>query len=218
MKAQSSISSIIFDFGGVILDIDPQQTLLALKSLGVENTDIFQSKEFQKQVMEKFERGILIPEIFRDKIRDFVGIPLQDQDIDDAWNALLLDIPHERIKVLEEVKSHYPIFLLSNSNEIHYDVYVRDLQLRFGYREFDQLFTKSYFSFDLHLSKPDPEIFEFVLYQHRLKPAETLFIDDTLTHIEAARSLGLKTIHLQKPLRVRDLFTGGILRDDLDIR
>lgn len=218
MNSRSSISSIIFDFGGVILDIDPVQTLNALKRLGVEDTDLFRSTTFQQEVMEKFERGIITPEVFRDKVRDFTGIPLKDQDIDDSWNALLLDIPHERIEVLEEAKKHYPIFLLSNSNEIHYDVYVRDLQLRFGYREFDQLFTKSYFSFDLHLSKPNPEIFEFVLYQHRLDPTKTLFIDDTLMHIEAARSLGLKTLHLQKPQRVRDLFTKGILRPDLDIR
>ncbi|MCC7319245.1 MAG: HAD family phosphatase [Bacteroidales bacterium] len=212
-----NIRNIIFDFGGVILDIDPVQTLNQLKSLGVKDLDIFQSPEFQHEVMGKFERGVLTPEVFRDKVRSFIGNSLCDQDIDDAWNALLLDIPKERIAVLEEVKKHYPIFLLSNSNEIHYDMYLRDLQLRFGYREFDQLFTKAYFSFDLHLSKPDPEIFEFVMYQHKLNPEETLFIDDTAEHIESAKKLGIRTYHLQQPVRVRDLFTNGILRTDLTI-
>lgn len=212
-----NIRNIIFDFGGVILDIDPVQTLNQLKSLGVKDLDIFQSPEFQHEVMGKFERGVLTPEVFRDKVRSFIGNNLCDQDIDDAWNALLLDIPKERIAVLEEVKKHYPIFLLSNSNEIHYDMYLRDLQLRFGYREFDQLFTKAYFSFDLHLSKPDPEIFEFVMYQHKLDPEETLFIDDTAEHIESAKKLGIRTYHLQQPVRVRDLFTNGILRTDLTI-
>jgi putative hydrolase of the HAD superfamily len=212
-----NIRNIIFDFGGVILDIDPVQTLNQLKSLGVKDLDIFQSPEFQHEVMGKFERGVLTPEVFRDKVRSFIGNNLCDQDIDDAWNALLLDIPKERIAVLEEVKKHYPIFLLSNSNEIHYDMYLRDLQLRFGYREFDQLFTKAYFSFDLHLSKPDPEIFEFVMYQHKLNPEETLFIDDTAEHIESAKKLGIRTYHLQQPVRVRDLFTNGILRTDLTI-
>ena len=212
-----NIRNIIFDFGGVILDIDTVQTLNQLKSLGVKDLDIFQSPEFQHEVMGKFERGVLTPEVFRDKVRSFIGNSLCDQDIDDAWNALLLDIPKERIAVLEEVKKHYPIFLLSNSNEIHYDMYLRDLQLRFGYREFDQLFTKAYFSFDLHLSKPDPEIFEFVMYQHKLDPEETLFIDDTAEHIESAKKLGIRTYHLQQPVRVRDLFTNGILRTDLTI-
>lgn len=101
----TTIKNIIFDFGGVILDIDPMQTLNELKNLGVENLELFRSKEFQHDIMQKFERGILTPEVFRDKVRDFVGIPISDQDIDDAWNALLLDIPKERIKVLEEVKS-----------------------------------------------------------------------------------------------------------------
>lgn len=211
------IRNIIFDFGGVILDIDPIQTLNQLKNLGVKDLDIFQSPEFQHEVMGKFERGVLTPEVFRDKVRYFIKKNLSDQDIDDAWNALLLDIPKERIAVLEEVKKHYPIYLLSNSNEIHYDMYLRDLQLRFGYREFDQLFTKAYFSFDLHLSKPNPEVFEFVMYQHKLEPEETLFIDDTAEHIESAKKLGIRTYHLQQPVRVRDLFTNGILRTDLAI-
>ncbi len=94
---------------------------------------------------------------------------------------------------------------------------LRDLQLRFGYQEFDQLFVKILFSFDLHLSKPNPEIFEFVLNQHRLVPSETLFIDDTFEHIEAARKLGLKTYHLQKPERLRDIIIDGRLRNDLNI-
>jgi putative hydrolase of the HAD superfamily len=212
-----NIRNIIFDFGGVILDIDPAQTLNQLKSLGVKNVDIFQSPEFQHEIMGKFERGVLTPEVFRDKVRAYIGKNLCDQDIDDAWNALLLDIPKERIAVLEAVKKHYPIYLLSNSNEIHYDMYLRDLQLRFGYREFDQLFTKAYFSFDLHLSKPNPEIFEFVMFQHKLDPEETLFIDDTAEHIESAKKLGIRTYHLQHPVRVRDLFTNGILRTDLEI-
>ncbi len=218
MKAHLPIRNIIFDFGGVILDIDPLLTLNELKNLGVDDLDIFQSPIFQQDVMQKFERGILTPEVFRDKVRDFIGIPLCDQDIDDAWNALLLDIPKERIKVLEDVKKNYPILLLCNSNEIHYVVSLRDLQLRFGYREFDQLFTKAYFSFDLHLSKPNPEIFEFVMHQHKLIPEETLFIDDTAEHIEVASNLGFRVYQLQKPERVRDLFINGILREDLSIR
>ncbi|MDA3944211.1 MAG: HAD family phosphatase [Bacteroidetes bacterium] len=211
------IRNIIFDFGGVVLDIDPIQTLNELKKLGFEDDELLEDPAFKEGIMNKLERGILTPETFRKKVRDFLGIDACDQEIDDAWNALLLDIPKERIAVIEQAKQHYNVFLLSNSNEIHYDVYVRDLQLRFGYREFDQLFDKAYFSFDLHLSKPNPEIFEFVLDQHKLVPEQTLFIDDTIEHIESARSLGLQTFHLQKPTRVRDLFTEGKLKEDLKL-
>ncbi|MBS4059227.1 MAG: HAD family phosphatase [Bacteroidetes bacterium] len=217
MKTSTNIRNIIFDFGGVILDIDPQQTINTLKNQGVKNVEVFSTPEFQEQVMNKFERGILTPELFREKVRFFLDSKMSDQHIDDAWNALLLDIPKERIAVLEQVKQNYYTFLLSNSNEIHYDVYVRDLQLRFGYREFDQLFHKAYFSFDLHLSKPNPEIFEFVMNQHKMIAEETLFIDDTLEHIEAAQKLGMRCYQLLKPERVRDLFTDGILKEDLKL-
>lgn len=217
MATIQPITNIIFDFGGVVLDIDPAQTLNELKKLGFEDVGLLENPAFKEGIMNKFERGILTPETFRKKVRNFLKIKASDQEIDEAWNALLFDIPKERIAVIEQAKKHYNIFLLSNSNEIHYDVYVRDLQLRFGYREFDQLFDKAYFSFDLHLSKPNPEIFEFVLDQHKLIPEETLFIDDTLEHIEAARNLGLHVYHLEKPVRVRDLFTDGRLKEDLNL-
>jgi len=215
MKNNDTIKNIIFDFGGVILDIDPQQTNEALQELGFNDVNRFQEKEFQTNIMEKFERGILTPESFRNKIREFIHIKACNQDLDDAWNAMLFDIPEKRIRVLEEVKQNYNIYLLSNSNEIHYDMYLRDLQLRFGYFDFDQLFDKAYFSFDLHLNKPNPEIFEFILNQHNMRPEQCLFIDDTLEHIESAKKLGLHTYHLVKPEKVNDLFINGTIRPDL---
>ena len=143
---------------------------------------------------------------------------LSDQQLDDAWNALLYDIPEERIRIIEEVKKNYPVYLLSNSNEIHYDLYVRDLQLRFGYREFDELFSKAYFSFDLHLAKPHVEIYEFVIHHHRMDPEKTLFIDDRMDNIEGARRAGLKTFHLQPPQTIRHLFQNGKLKPGLAIQ
>jgi len=212
------LKTIIFDFGGVILDIDPQLTINHFEKLGMEDSSKFLEEKFINNVIKKFEKGILTPEVFRDKVRECAGMNFTDQEIDDAWNALLFDIPAERIRVIEEVKKNYKILLLSNSNEIHYDLYVRDLQLRFGYREFDELFDKAYFSFDLHLAKPDPDIYEFVMYQHKLKPEETLLIDDRTDNIEAARSLGWKTYHLQAPQRIRDIFTNGILKEELNLK
>ena len=215
MKKNNTIKNIIFDFGGVILDIYPMQTLIALQELGFKDINRFEDQEFQANIIGKFERGIISPETFRNKVREFMQIKVCNQDLDDAWNALLFDIPEKRIRVLEEVKKNYSIYLLSNSNEIHFDMYLRDLQLRFGYHNFDLLFDKAYFSFDLHLNKPNPEIFEFVLDQHKMVPDQTLFIDDTLQHIETARSLGLHTYHLVKPEKVRDLFIDGMIRPDL---
>lgn len=212
-----NIENIIFDFGGVILDIDPGLTIKEFGKLGVENPEIFERPDFVTNIVRKFERGIFTPEIFRARLRDYLKLDATDQQIDDAWNALLFDIPAERIKVIEEVKKHYSIFLLSNSNEIHYDLYVRDLQLRFGYREFDELFNKAYFSFDLHMCKPNPDIYEFVLYQHNMNPGTTLFVDDKKENINTAKELGLKTLLLEPPLRIRDVFEKGILKDNVSI-
>ena len=211
------IENIIFDFGGVVLDIDPQLTVKEFEKLGFKHKEKIDTPEFTRDLLCKFEKGIFTPEIFRKKLREFLEIDVDDQQLDDAWNALLYDIPRERIEVIEEVKKHYPIFLLSNSNEIHYDLYVRDLQLRFGYREFDELFTKAYFSFDLHLCKPEPEIYEFVMYQHGLNPDTTLFIDDKEENIATAKKVGFKTYRLKAPERVRDIFENGVLKKGLAI-
>lgn len=212
-----NIENIIFDFGGVIIDIDPMLTVRELEKSGFRDIEKLKTKEFYQQVIYKFEKGIDTPAVFHNKLRQYLHMDLSDQQLDDAWNALLFDIPEERIRIIEQVKKHYPIYLLSNSNEIHYDLYVRDLQLRFGYREFDELFDKAYFSFDLHLAKPHPEIFEFVINQHQLIPEKTLFIDDRIENIKGARKAGLRTYHLSSPQRIRNLFRNGVLKPDLKI-
>ncbi len=204
------IKNIIFDFGGVIIDIDEQLTIDEFARLGFADTSKVSGKEFF-ELIRKFEKGIFTPDIFRNKLRDFLDISATDQEIDDAWNALLFDIPAERLEIIEQLKKNYNIFLLSNSNEIHYDLYVRDLQLRFGYNEFADLFHQAYFSFDLHLRKPELDIYEFVIYQEDLKPEETLFIDDRIENIESASKLGMQTYHLIKPERIRDIFKDGKL-------
>jgi len=211
------IENIIFDFGGVILDIDPMLTVKALEKLGFHDIERLKTREFYEKVIYKFEKGIDTPAVFHDKLRTFLQMDLSDEQLDDAWNALLYDIPEDRIHLIEEVKKRYPVYLLSNSNEIHYDLYVRDLQLRFGYREFDELFDKAYFSFDLHLAKPNEEIYEFVINRHQLNPSKTLFIDDRPENIEGARKTGLKTLHLKPPARIRDIFEKGVLKPDLEI-
>lgn len=216
MKAKD-IKTIVFDFGGVIIDIDPELTMKEFAKLGARKLDPGQMNEFIDNIIRKFEKGILTPESFRKRASEFLGISVSDQKFDDAWNALLYDIPQKRLSEIEKSKKKYRIFLLSNSNEIHYDLYVRDLQLRFGYREFDNLFYKAYFSFDLHLAKPDPLIYEFVLNQHSLNPATTLFIDDNEENIIPAQKLGMCTYHLKKHEKLRDLFEEGVLKADLNI-
>ena len=211
----AKIKNIIFDLGGVILDIDENVVYKELEKMGIEISELAHSKEFV-EILSKFDTGIYTAATFRKKTKQFIGQEkMTDEKFDSIRNAMLLDIPRERIEAIEKVKKHYKIFLMSNTNVIHYDLYVRDLQLRFGYNEFDELFNKSYFSFAEHLEKPDPRFFELILDHEGLLPEETLFIDDTAENIETAKSLGIKTYHIRRDELVRNLFENGVLKDGI---
>ena len=209
----AKIKNIIFDLGGVVLDIDESIVYKELEKMGISTSELAHSKEFI-DIMSKFDTGIYTAPTFRKKTKALLGQEkMTDQRFDAIWNAMLLDIPRERIAALEQIRKYYKIFLMSNSNVIHYDLYVRDLQLRFGYNEFDELFNKSYFSFAEHLEKPDPRFFELILDHEELLPEETLFIDDTAANIEVAKSLGIKTYHISREELVRNLFENGVLKE-----
>ena len=209
----AKIKNIIFDLGGVILDIDENVVYKELEKLDVNVSELAHSKEFM-EIMSKFDTGIYTAPTFRKKLRALLNLEkMTDQKFDSIWNAMLLDIPRERIAAIEQIRKHYKIFLMSNTNEIHYDLYIRDLQLRFGYNEFDELFNKSYFSFAEHLEKPDPRFFELILDHEGLLPEETLFIDDTAANIKVAKALGINTYHISREELVRNLFQNGVLKE-----
>ena len=208
----TKIKNIIFDLGGVILDIDETVVYKELEKMGIKTSELAHSKEFI-EIMSKFDTGIYTAPTFRKRMKALLGLEkMTDEKFDSIWNAMLLDIPRERVEAIEKVKKHYKIFLMSNTNVIHYDLYVRDLQLRFGYNEFDELFDKSYFSFAEHLEKPDPRFFELILDHEGLLPEETLFIDDTEKNINIAKSLGINTYHISREELVRNLFDNGVLK------
>ena len=211
----AKIKNIIFDLGGVILDIDETIVYKELEKMGISTLELARSKEFT-ELMSKFDTGIYTAPTFRKRMKALVHQEkMTDQKFDTIWNAMLLDIPRERIEAIEKVKKHYKIFLMSNTNVIHYDLYVRDLQLRFGYHEFDELFHKSYFSFAEHLEKPDPRFFELILDHEGLLPEETLFIDDTEKNIKVAQSLGIHSYHISREELVRNLFENGVLKEGI---
>lgn len=206
------IKNIIFDFGGVICDLDIARTIAFFKTFGPSKTEGTTSKEEQDRqfahLVEVYEKGSISSQQFRDTIRFHYVHPPTNEAVDACWNALLVGIPQERIELLERLKQHYRIFLLSNSNEIHYLHYLEMFRNQTKYNYFHDLFEKAWFSWQIHLSKPHPEIFEFVLQNGNLLPSETLFIDDTLMHIEAARTIGIHGYHLRvdQGEKIGDLF------------
>ncbi|MCX6245022.1 MAG: HAD family phosphatase [Bacteroidetes bacterium] len=206
----TSLKNIIFDFGGVICDLHIHKTEEKFRAFGPpkeKNPGTAEKGALDFEfLVEQLEKGKIAPEMFHSTIRDFYQTPPSDTAIDEAWNALLGRIPAGRIRLLEELRTTYRIFLLSNSNSIHYDCYRHDFEQDFGYRDFDELFEKAWFSFRIGLKKPDPAIFRFVLKEKNLIPAETLFIDDTSEHVEAARLIGIQGYHLKKGEAITALF------------
>ncbi len=206
----TSIKNIIFDFGGVICDLDIPRTVEKFKEFGLSKAEFSGNQEEQDRrfglLVSTYETGLIGSQQFRDAIRNHYQVPPSDTAIDEAWNALLVGIPESRIRLLESIRETYRIFLLSNSNEIHYLKYREEFQQQYGYRDFDALFEKVYFSYRLHLKKPDPAIFRWVLNENKLNPAETLFIDDTLLHVEAAQELGITGYHLREGEDLTSLF------------
>ncbi len=206
MQIQTHIKNIIFDFGGVILNIDYKLAEKAFAKLGLTDFDRLYSHATQKELFDEFEKGLITPADFRNGVRKFIKRDVSDLQIDAAWNAMLLDLPEERIQLLDELKTKYRLFLLSNTNEIHYNSFTSYMRDKFKREIFSDVFEKAYVSFKVKMRKPDPEIFLHVLHEQNLRKEETLFIDDSLQHIETANKLGINTIFLEKGKTILDLF------------
>ena len=205
MQNVEKIKNIIFDFGGVILNIDYQLTVEAFKEIGFDNFENVFSKASQNQLFDNLEIGLINPQEFRDGIRKISKRNFSDERIDYAWNKIILDLPEKRILLLKELKTKYRTYLLSNTNKIHYDLYITYLQ-KYGYKDFNEIFEKAYFSHEIKMRKPNKEIFEFVLAEQQLIPEETLFIDDSIQHINSAKNSGILTYHLTNNEDITDLF------------
>ena len=202
----NKIKNIIFDFGGVICNIDHLIPERKFKELGIRNFDKMYSHAKQNNLFEDLEKNLISPQEFRNKIKFLIGGNINDEQIDEAWNSMILDIPKNKIDLLLKLKQQYRIFLLSNSNIIHYKVYINDFKAKSGLEKFSDLFEKAWFSFDLQMRKPVKEIYEFVLKDANLKPEETLFIDDSIQNIKPAEELGIQCIFLKNGMDILNLF------------
>jgi putative hydrolase of the HAD superfamily len=206
MQIPASVKNIIFDFGGVILNIDYKLTETAFARLGLTDFAGIYSQASQKDLFDRLETGRIMPAEFREKIRKYIGAA-SDEQIDSAWNAMLLDLPEERIILLDKLKKKYRIFLLSNTNEIHFAAFSAYMKCKFKRDIFFEVFEKAYVSHEMKMRKPDAEIFEFVVRENNLLKEETLFIDDSIQHIEGAKKAGLNAIFLEPGKTILDLIT-----------
>lgn len=190
----NNIRNIIFDYGNVIFKIDFSRAQQSFTELGIKNVDHFFSHTSQDPFFSQFEKGMISASEFRESIRQSTGIPaLTDAQIDHAWNTLLIGVPEPNHELLLKAKKKYRTFLLSNNNEIHYNWIMEYLKNEHHVSSNSVFFEKDYYSHLMKMRKPDPEIFEFVIEENKLDPAETLFIDDSPQHLKTGASLGFIT-------------------------
>lgn len=200
------IKNIIFDLGGVILNLSVASTHEAFSQLSGLPLEEIQKRVHHGVYFHKFERGAISPADFRKHLRESLGMQASDAEIDAAWNTMLLDIPKTRLALLEHVKKTHATFLLSNTNAIHLERFNRIVQQTSGVSRIDDYFHKAYFSHHLKMSKPDPEIYEHVLRENHLKAAETIFLDDNLDNLKGAQRTGIRTYHIENPDQIFSLF------------
>ncbi len=194
----TSLKNIIFDLGGVLLDIDYQQTKKAFEDLGFDEFEKMYSQYSADAVFAQLETGAISNTVFYDIMIRRSGGRIPQQSISNAWNAMLLEFREETLFFLESLAGKYSLYLLSNTNAIHLAAFEEIFTAQTGKASLNNYFTKAYYSHEVGLRKPNEDIFEFILEDAGIEASESLFIDDSYNNIQTADRLGFKT-HLLLP-------------------
>ncbi|MEL5893350.1 HAD family phosphatase [Bacteroides sp. GD17] len=189
---RKGIKNLIIDFGGVLIDLDRQRCLDNFKKLGMPDTEVVLDIYHQQDFFQQYEKGLITTAEFRDVIREKIGKPVTDARIDEAWNSFLVNIPTYKLDLLLNLRKDYVVYLLSNTNELHWQW---SCQHAFPYKTFrvEDYFEHIFLSYEMKMAKPDAEIFRRVLDETDIVPQETLFIDDSDANCRTAETLGIST-------------------------
>jgi putative hydrolase of the HAD superfamily len=202
----SSTKNIIFDLGNVLLNLDFEASILAFQKLGLDDKVVDKKQAYSDPVFYELETGKVSAAGFRKRIREILNNPgATDQQIDDAWTAMILDIPAERVRTVQQLRKNFNVYLFSNTNEIHINKLHRQFKEQHGI-EFPSLFVKDYYSHEIHERKPDLSSYEKVIELSGVIPHETLFVDDLKKNIKGAEEAGLKTFWLKPEMEMTEIF------------
>ena len=200
----NNIDTLIFDFGGVIIDLDYANPVNEFKKLGILDSKKLYSKKEQTKLFDSLECGQISDENFLNEIRKKSNT--NDLElIKKAWNSILLNIPKERVHLLKKLSSKYKIFLLSNTNSIH----LKEIISSYGekkWKNFISIFNDVYFSNQIGMRKPNEDVFFYIIKKNKLDVSKTLFIDDSPQHIKTAKKIGFETYHLTNSEDIISLF------------
>ena len=200
------IKNLLFDLGGVIINIDFQMVAQSFGALSNKDIPLIRQEIEERRIFFNHEVGHWTDAEFRIAVNHMLETSLTDKQIDAAWNSMLFDIPQERIDLLKALRKKYNLYLLSNTNAIHIREVNRILQRDNQVDSLEELFEKTYYSHQIHLAKPSADCYEFVLRDAHIRAEETLFIDDSASNIHGAKQIGIQTVHLQAPATILDIF------------
>lgn len=193
--------NIIFDLGGVILNIDEMQTIRQFARLSNRSPEeilaTMQMPE-HRMVLRNYETGKINTCQFRQQLSAFAKVQVHDEQFDAAWNSILVDIPIRRIQLLQHLQKSHRLFLLSNTNDLHWRHFNQMLADTSELNDFEQLFEKTYYSFQLDCRKPDPEIYQHVINENNLDTAQTIMLDDLQENLGGAASVGIQTFKVER--------------------
>lgn len=203
---QKAFKAVLFDLGGVLIDIDYRATERAFEELGVSDFKERYTQLAQNELFDRFECGEISPQHFVNLVLPFAQSGTSPNQVVAAWNAMLGSFPLEKIRLLERLSSTTPLFMLSNTNELHWIEVKRALQ-KVTTQPMQHFFSAIYLSHEIGKRKPHPETFEWVCQQMGFEPADVLFIDDSPQHIEGATQAGLQVHYYQDAAAFYALFS-----------
>ncbi|MFC2089729.1 HAD family hydrolase [Bacteroidota bacterium] len=204
MTHPSNFKSILFDLGGVILDLNVSGTLEAFLNLGFPKELLNYPNNMHTDIFFKYETGKITTAQFRNEIRELSGIDFSDDAFDSAWCMMLGKVPRNRTELLRSLSKNYQLYMLSNTSELHINTFEGMFFDAAGY-SLEEVFTKLFYSHEIGHHKPDPKAFEHVINEAGIQPEETLFLDDNIHNIKAAQELGFHAIHITRNLRMEDV-------------
>lgn len=187
------IRNVVFDLGGVLIDLDRDCAVRRFEEIGVADAERLIDAYEQKGIFLEVENGTIGTEEFCRKLSEHTGKELSFEDIKSAWMGFIVDVPQYKLDYLLELRKQYNVYLLSNTNPIIQEKWARTSQFTPAGRSIDKYFDKMYTSYEVGVTKPDPAIFEFMIKDCGLIPAETLFVDDAKSNIDVARTMGFST-------------------------
>jgi len=202
----TNIRNIIFDLGNVLLNLDFDASIKAFQELGLDKDVLDRQQAYADPVFYNLEVGNISPEKFRIRTREILNNPdATDCQIDDAWYAMIRDIPAKRVKIVQELNKKYNIYLFSNTNQIHISRLLPEFKAQHGIN-FTDLFIQTFYSHEIHDRKPELSSYKKVIELSGINPKETLFVDDLEKNIISAEKAGLKTFWLKYGMEMADLF------------